>query len=187
MLYSLVLFLHVIGALGLFVALGIEWTILRNLPRATTAREARGWLGPFRVLRRIYPLSFVAILVSGIYMMAVSWGEAPWIVLGLFGLLALPALGQMTGRRMRRLGPALGEAQGEVEDSMRIRLADPILRLSLLLRIGLAVGIIFLMTVKPGWIGSGAAIVAFTGVGGLISAAGRRARPDRTVAPEEAR
>ena len=42
MLYSIALFLHVLGALGMFVALGVEWTSLRNLPHATSAREARG-------------------------------------------------------------------------------------------------------------------------------------------------
>ncbi|MGH7563906.1 MAG: hypothetical protein ACREK5_05740 [Gemmatimonadota bacterium] len=187
MLYSLALFLHVMGALGMFIALGIEWTILRNLPRATTAKEARGWLDPFLVLRRLYPWSFVAILVTGIYMMAVSWGGAPWIVIGFFGLLALPALGGMTGRRMRRIGPAIGEARGDLDDSMRIRLADPILRLSLWLRIGLAVGIIYLMTVKPGWIGSLVAIAAFTGLGALVSFATRkRAEPARAAVRGEA-
>ncbi|MGH7549742.1 MAG: hypothetical protein ACREK3_03205 [Gemmatimonadota bacterium] len=187
MLYSIALFLHVMGALGMFIAQGIEWTVLRNLPRATTTAEARRWLGPFLVLRRVYPLSFVAILVTGIYMMAVSWGGAPWIVIGFFGLLALPALGAMTGRRMRRLGPAIGEARGQIEDSMRARLADPTLWLSLRLRIGLAIGIIFLMTVKPGWIGSLVAIAIFTGLGGLFSIAGRkRTEPGRAVAPGEA-
>ena len=81
MLYSIALFLHVLGALGMFIALGVEWTSLRNLPNATNAREARGWLGLFLLLRRIYPLSFFTILVSGVYMMAVAWGGAAYVFL----------------------------------------------------------------------------------------------------------
>ncbi|MGH7571418.1 MAG: hypothetical protein ACREMK_06195 [Gemmatimonadota bacterium] len=186
-LYSIALFLHVMGALGMFIALGIEWTSLRNLPRATTAQEARGWLGPFLLLRRIYPPSFLAILVTGIYMMAVSWGGAPWIVIGLFGLLALPALAVVTGRRMRRLGPAIGAARGELDDSLRASVTDPALWLSLRLRMGLAVGIIFLMTVKPGWIGSLVAIALFTGIGAFVSLVARK-RPQTgpATAPREA-
>ena len=177
MLYSIALFLHVLGALGMFAALGIEWTSLRNLSKAADAQEARGWLGLFMVLRRFYPLSFVALLVTGIYMMAVSWGGAPWIAIGLLGLLALPAIaGFMTGRRVRTIGPELGES-AELDASLRARLADPALLLSHRLRVGLAVGIIYLMTVKPGWIGSLVAIAAFTGLGALAGVAARK-RPE---------
>jgi hypothetical protein len=187
MLYSIALFFHVLGAVGLFVALGVEWTSLRNLPRATTVGEARGWLGLFLLLRRIHPWSFVTILVTGIYMMAVFWGGAPWIALGLLAMLAIPALGAgMTARRVRSIGPALGEAS-ELDASLRTRLSDPIMRLSLRLRIGLAVGIVFLMTVKPGWIGSLIAIAAFSGLGALASLpAWKRAEPTRPALPEEA-
>lgn len=174
MLYSLALFFHVLGALGMFVALGIEWTSLRSLSKASTVQEARGWLGLFMVLRHFYPASFIAILVTGIYMMAVAWGGAPWIAIGLLGLLALPAIaGVMTTRRVRRIGPELG-GSAELDGSLKARLADPALRFSHRLRVGLAVGIIFLMTVKPGWIGSLAAIVAFTALGGLAGVVTRR-------------
>lgn len=174
MLYSIALFLHVLGALGMFVALGIEWTSLRNLRHATNAREARGWLGLFLLLRRFYPASFVTILVTGIYMMAVSWGGAPWIAISFLGLLALPAIaGVMTARRVRRIGPEIAGST-ELDASLRGRLADPILLLSHRLRVGLAVGIIFLMTVKPGWIGSLVAIAAFTGLGVLTAVAARK-------------
>ena len=182
MLYSLALFLHVLGALGMFAALGIEWVSLRNLSKAANAQEARGWLGLFMVLRRFYPLSFFTILVSGIYMMAVSWGGAPWIAIGLLGLLALPAIaGIMTARRVRRIGPELG-GSAELDESLKARLSDPALRLSHRLRVGLAVGIVFLMTVKPGWIGSLIAVAAFTALGGL-SALAAREPAERGAAP----
>jgi hypothetical protein len=181
MLYSIALFLHVLGALAMFIALGIEWTSLRNLPHATNAREARGWLGLFLVLRRSYPWSFVTIVVTGIYMMAMSWGGAPWIAIGFLGLIALPTIaGVMTTRRVRGIGPELGGSAAELDASLKARLADPILLLSHRLRVGLAVGIIFLMTVKPGWIGSLVAIAAFTGLGALTSLpAWKRAEPGR--------
>lgn len=186
MLYSIALFLHVLGALGLFVGLGVEWTSLRNLPHATNAREARGWLGLFLVLRRLYPFSFITILISGIYMMAVSWGGVPWIAIGLLSMLALPAIaGVMTARRVRRIGPELGEAS-ELDASLEARLSDPVLLLSHRLRVGLGVGIIFLMTVKPGWIGSLAAIAAFTGLGALAGVAARKGTGRKEAEPRRA-
>jgi hypothetical protein len=39
--YAIALFLHIVGALGLFVALGLEWTSLLLLRRATTTEQAR--------------------------------------------------------------------------------------------------------------------------------------------------
>jgi hypothetical protein len=185
-LYSVSLFVHVLGAAGLFVALGLEWAALRGLLRATTAPEARGWLGLFPILRRIYPWTFVAILTSGVYMMVVEWAERPWIILGLLAMLALPPVGAvMTGRRMRRIVPALEDVPGALEPEIRTRLADPALRLSLRLRVGLAVAIVFLMTVKPGWIGSLIAITAFTGLGALIGVSARKGTEPGPAAPQE--
>jgi hypothetical protein len=186
MLYSIALFLHVLGALGMFIGLGVEWTSLRNLPDATNTREARGWLGLFLGLRRIYPLSFFTILISGVYMMAVSWGGEAWIAIGLLGLLALPAIaGFLTARRIRRIGPEL-EASGELDASIKARLTDPVLLLSHRLRVGLAVGIIFLMTVKPGWVGSAIAILAFTALGGLAGVAARKRADGKRPQPDHA-
>ena len=34
--YSIALFLHIVGALGFFVALGLEWTGLRQIRSAMT-------------------------------------------------------------------------------------------------------------------------------------------------------
>jgi hypothetical protein len=185
-LYSVSLFVHVLGAAGLFVALGLEWAALRGLLQATTAPEARGWLGLFPILRRIYPWTFVAILTSGVYMMVVEWAERPWIILGLLAMLALPPVGAvMTGRRMRRIVPALEDVPGALEPEIRTRLADPALRLSLRLRVGLAVAIVFLMTVKPGWIGSLIAIIALTGLGALIGVSARKGTEPGPAAPQE--
>ena len=65
--YSIVLYVHIVGALGLFVALGLEWTALARLRGAATAEEARGALGALGPTRVIGPLSLAAILVAGLY------------------------------------------------------------------------------------------------------------------------
>jgi hypothetical protein len=78
--------------------------------------------------------------------------------------------------------PALEDVPGALEPELRTRLADPALRLSLRLRVGLAVAIVFLMTVKPGWIGSLIAIIAFTGLGALIGVRARNGgQPSRAA------
>jgi hypothetical protein len=59
--YSITLFLHIVGALGFFVALGLEWTSLRQLRRATTAEHLREWLRVSTPSPRLdHPLLWIA-------------------------------------------------------------------------------------------------------------------------------
>ena len=47
--YSIALFLHIVGALGLFMALGLEWTGLWQIRSAMTTEQVRGWMGILRL------------------------------------------------------------------------------------------------------------------------------------------
>ena len=51
-LYSTILFLHVLGMLGLVTALGIEWVLLRYTVRAGSREEAEAYIGRRRSFRR---------------------------------------------------------------------------------------------------------------------------------------
>src|SRR5437867_2127871 len=66
--YTIALFLHIVGALGMFVALAFEWVAWAGLRRSATVQEARGWLGLLGVVRRVGPASLGLILVAGLYM-----------------------------------------------------------------------------------------------------------------------
>ena len=46
-LYSVALFVHVLGALGLFAGLALEWAGLRRLRHATTARQVHARAATF--------------------------------------------------------------------------------------------------------------------------------------------
>jgi hypothetical protein len=162
-LYSIALFLHIVGALGLFVALGLEWTGLRQLRHATTAEQAREWLGVAGLVRRVGPASLVAILLPGLYMTATTWGGQAWIGIGLAAMLLLGALGALNGRRLAAIGHAAATECGDLSPVLRQRLRDPLLWTSVQTRAAIGVGIVFLMTVKPDLGGSlltiGAAVV----------------------------
>lgn len=154
-LYTLVLFLHVLGALGLFAALGLEWTGLRQLRRAQSVETVRPWLVVFGPVRRLGGPSFGLLLLSGFYLTAVLRGSMSWVALGLAGLVALGALsGGLTGRHMRRIHRELANGTGEERSShVRQLVQQPRLWVSLQLRTAIALGVVFLMTNKPG--GSG--------------------------------
>ena len=150
-IYSAALFLHVLGALGLFMALGLELMGLAHLRRATTVEQARERMRALGVLPRLYVPSMLAILVPGLYMTATSWGwRAGWTPVALAALVLLAALGAaLTGQRMAALGRATAAARGPLSPDLRQRLRDPLLWTSARTRAAIAVGIVFLMTVKP--------------------------------------
>lgn len=153
--YTVALFLHIVGALGLFVALGLEWVSLWHLKRATLTEEAHPWLSVFTSLRRIYPASWMAILLPGFYMMATVWGGAAWITIALAAIILIAVLGAvLTGPRMMAVGRAVVSESGALSPAFRQRLDDPLLWISIQTRIAIALGIVFLMTTKPGLVGS---------------------------------
>src|SRR5215831_9097470 len=100
-LYVMAKYLHVVGTLGLFASLGLEWAMLGQLRRAQASEQIREWARVGGWLRWLVPLSLVAILVPGFYMMATAWrGGPPWIGLSFAGLVCVAVLGALSTRRL---------------------------------------------------------------------------------------
>lgn len=153
--YSIALFLHIVGALGLFVALGLEWVGMVYLGRASTAEQAREWLGVRGWVIRLGPASMALILLSGFYLMATSWGLKGWIVVALASLVLIAILGAtLTGLRLGPIERAAAAERGQMSPALRQRLGDPLLWTSITTRTAIALGIVFLMTIKPDLVGS---------------------------------
>lgn len=152
--YSIALFLHVVGALGFFVALGLEWTSLRHLQRATTTEQVREWLRVPAEMGRMGMIAMLTLLVAGFYMMAAAWHGAAWIIVTL-GAIVLMIVAMVPARRgMAAIGKTAGTERGAVSPALSQLLHDPLLEISLQTRVAMTLGIVFLMTTKPGWGGS---------------------------------
>ena len=171
-LYSVLIFAHVLGAVALFAALGIEVAAFRRLRGARTAHQARTWIGPLREAGRLGPAVMVTILIAGVWMMAVRWGAEPWIITALVGLVVMAVLGTaLTRPAMGRLGTSLAGESPQLPPDFRVLVEGP-LRISLWLRLAIAVGILGLMTAKPEAFGSLAIMGAAMAIG--VGAAVRR-------------
>ena len=140
-LYSIALFLHIVGALLLFVTLTVEGIALRQLHRAATMEAAQVAAASLRLNRIVGPLSALGVLIPGLYMTATTWGWVPWIVVGLVSWLAIAVLGAVNGVRILALDRSQALLTG---------IRNPIFMISWLTRVGIALGVVFLMTVKPG-------------------------------------
>jgi hypothetical protein len=150
-IYSFALFLHLVGVLGLFIALGLEWTSLLYLRRASTIEPVREWLRAFRWLRPVNLTSLGIILLSGFYMMHTTWGGVAWIGIALAAMVLIAALGVFSRlRRMAAIGRAAAAESRALSPAFRQGLHNRLLWASIQTRVAIALGIVFLMTVKPG-------------------------------------
>src|SRR5512141_3210913 len=106
--YSIALFLHIVGAVGFFVALGLEWTGLWQIRSATTPQQIRGWMMILKKVRKVGFVSMLTTVISGIYMLATVWGGEAWIIVTMGSLIVVIALAQVvTAPRMLAIGRAL--------------------------------------------------------------------------------
>ena len=168
-LYPVALFVHVVGALLLFATLTLEGIALRLARRAATAQEARSAIAIMRLNRIVGPLSAVGILVPGLYMMATSWGWVIWIAVALaaWGLIAV--VGAVNGARLLALERKLARESGGLATALVAQLRDPFFPTSWTTRVGMALGVVFLMTVKPGAAGSVITIAVAVAAGVVAS------------------
>src|SRR2546421_8490687 len=115
-LFSIVLFIHVLSAIALFVAMALEGVILFRLRSATNPQELRLFAGLSRGLGMLYGPAFIGILFGGIYLAAQLRSHAAWIPLALGATLLLALLGGVvTGRTLARLRKALSQEAASFE------------------------------------------------------------------------
>ena len=179
--YFAVLFIHVISAIGLFIALAAEGAILLRIRTARSVEETRFFVRAFQRLRIVAIPSFLGILVGGLYL-ASKWGGGTfWIPLALGAMLLIMLIGGLvTGKRIARLRKVLSSAENDVSvETLSAAAQDNALLRSCGLRMGLGLGIVFLMTAKPDLLGSLGALSAGCGVG--LLAAGRMRRGSNRI------
>ena len=153
--YSIALFLHVAGALGFFVVLGLEWIGLSQLRRARLAEEARAILGTVKSADRLGFISMPTTIITGIYMLLTAWGWVPWIVVVLGALVLEIVLFVVLAKpRMAAIEQALAGETEFISHTFHNLVNDPILWISIQTRVAIILGIVFLKIAKPNIIGS---------------------------------
>jgi hypothetical protein len=168
-LFSAVLFIHVLSAITVFVALTFEGSILFRLRSAETLDELRFPAHAFRRLGPIYGVAFAGILLGGIYLAASLHLKATWVPVALLSTLVLLAVGGIvTGRRMSRIRRALSESQPAFQPASAIANSDALV-CSYGFRAGILVGVLYLMTAMPALLTS-LLVLTLTCVAGIVVA-----------------
>lgn len=185
-IFSVVVFLHLAGALALFIAYGIEWTASALFRNANSIEQLRAWL---RVLKVSPPLSGIGlgvVLLSGGYLASLTGvmkqGWIPATLLAIF--LALAVGFAMILPRMKGIRAALPAGLGAndpLSASLRAQLSDPVLLTAIRVRFMIATGIVYLMAAKMPLLPSLLALVIAIVIGVILSISTWR-RPQTTTA-----
>jgi hypothetical protein len=153
--YSIALFLHIVGALGMFVALGLEWTGLWQMRSATTPQQVGGWMRILKSVRKFGFASMLTAVITGVYMMVTVWGDQAWIIVTVGALVLIMALAQvLTAPRMMAIGRALAAEKAPLSQAFYSLANQPLLWVSIQTRIAIALGIVFLKIAQSDWAGS---------------------------------
>jgi hypothetical protein len=148
--YSIALFLHIAGALGFFVVLGLEWIGLSQVRRARLPDEARAILGMVKSADRLGFISMPTTIVTGIYMLLTVWGWVPWIIVVLGALVLEIVLFVVLAKpRMATIEQALAAETEFVSQTFHDLVNDPILWISIRTRVAIILAIVFLKIATP--------------------------------------
>ncbi len=182
--YSIALFLHIAGVLGLSAGLGLEWTGLLQIRSAASPEQVRGWMAILKSVRGVGFASMVMTVITGIYMVLRAWGGVAWVFVSLGALVLVIVLSlTLTGPRMAAIGMALKSAKAPVLQTVHSLAGHPLLWISIQTRIAIVLGIVFLKVAKPDWSGSlliiGVAIVL--GIASALPASRRELAQERSA------
>ena len=195
-IYTIVLLLHIISAIGVCIGISVVLLGVALLRRAQRVEQVRTILAFATTAFPIAGVSMLLLLAAGFYLALSAWSlRTSWIAVTLVSLLLMIALGAgLIGPRMRAIVMATREAsEGLLPSQLSARIHEPVLFTVLLIQALMLLGIVFLMTTKPELVRSiivmGVALVVGLAWGVLVSRSGRSrgleraAHTDRTREP----
>lgn len=187
-LYTVTLFLHLLTVVAAFFAVALIHAGLIRMRKAERVSEARDALVSAGRAGRVMPIIGLALLLTGAYMTESVWSwTTPWIDVSIGGLVAIMATGGgMLGRRLRALEPLLQRGgDGPVDGTLAASLRDPSLWIIAQLPPLLAIGVMFVMTTKPGAVLGIIEILVVVAIGVLAMMPAMRVRKRSEVVAEE--
>jgi hypothetical protein len=189
--YHVVLYLHL---LALFIGIGagsVLLTCLFQLRAARTVEQAVPWGTVSANVARLFPVAILGLFGTGAYMTSHLWTwSTRWIDVAIVALVVLSIQGGVIAERTaKKLEAALrANGPGPLGPECRRMRLHPGLWVVELSNFGLVLGVVWVMTEKPGLGESVAAALVGYGVGAALALWFSRApQEELTTTPDAAR
>ena len=164
-LNAVLVFCHILGAIGLFVVLAFERLALTRLQGARNLEQAGEWIGVWALLPRLRLPAVLLILIPALYWTFTAWRGIPWVYISLIAVLAISLAGKfMSTGAFEHLDQAIRTDPFPSPENLPTAVWGRLWG-SLQIRTGLVIGILAIMIVKPGAIES----VALLGAAVLLA------------------
>ena len=171
-MYETTLFLHILGVLFMFTAVGITLTGMIGMLFSEDTKTLKVWSTLAVKMDGIIPFSVFLILIPGVYLVFTSWGwDIAWVNISLLGLVFMTLAGPIINlRRLKIIFQAVNAESGEKpSENVLSKVRDRVLWNSVSIMTMEVIAISYLMTIKPSLIESLVAIVIFFVLGFVFS------------------
>ena len=170
MLYPIAFSIHMLGLINLFGAMVVLQQVGARLRGAATWEDARTFLSLMMPALPMLGIASLLIILSGLYMAHARWSmHAPWVVVALVTVVIFSGAGPMTvGRTLKGFLAQASGKSGPLPDATRMELVSPRLWSTVFFLNFGALGIIWLMAAKTGWVGSIGVVLGMCAIGTLI-------------------
>jgi hypothetical protein len=151
-LYTMMLFVHVSGAVCLFIGFGIWLFGSTAIARAVQVEQVRAIADLMLMARLVVPASAFVVIAAGLIMAQTAWGlQTSWIAVALGSLVIIGPIGTWVIDPKVRAIAALAQMlpDGPLPATLAERTHDRVLRVTMHTLIAMLFGIVFLMTIKP--------------------------------------
>jgi uncharacterized membrane protein len=156
-LYTVILFVHIVGAIGYFLGIGLWLFILLSWRRTQCVEQVRSLLHLNDLSAPFAAASAVLLLGTGLYLALTAWSLlTSWILVALISLLMVPTSAALIAPRRSAIVKQLAREApgGELSGTLEQHLDDPVLATACTTVLTLLLGLVFLITTKPNLAGS---------------------------------
>lgn len=150
--YTLVLFVHILGAIVAFIGVGVWLVVAISVRWARQVAEVRALTRLAVRMGNVAVVGVVLIAAAGLYMAWTTWRwETAWIDVATVSFLLLAPFGALVlDPRIRALAEASNVApDGPLPTTLTAQTRHPLLLFGLNTYVGVLFGVVFLMTTKP--------------------------------------
>lgn len=171
--YELVKIVHFLGLIALFGFFVLYSRAGPQLRKAKDMAEVHVWLRLLDLAKPMLPGAGVMMIASGVVMGMMRWqAPYPFTIIGLVTLITVWSVGaRVAGRHLRAMHAAAVAESGPVSPELSRVILDPKPWSTLLSLNAAALGVLFVMTTKVGWIPAISIVAGLAILGAIV---GRR-------------